>query len=160
MVATLFASIDGLPLHPLVVHAVVVLVPLSTLGALLVALRPRWAPAYAPLVAVGAVAGALSAFVAARAGNALEAELGYSGDALTLLMEHGRWGTYVVNLGAGFALAAVAAVVLGSRLGAGTRWPRVASWVAVALGVAATVFTFLAGETGAESVWGFVYGTA
>jgi uncharacterized membrane protein len=39
--------VSGLPLHPLVVHAVVVLVPMALLGALLVAVwpagRPRWA---------------------------------------------------------------------------------------------------------------------
>lgn len=151
-------SLDGLPLHPLVVHAVVVLVPLSALGAVVVAARPRWARTYGPLVAAGAVAGAVSAWVAQRAGNALEAELGYTGDLLTALEEHGRWGVWVTNLGIAFAVVAVLSTVLAFRSGPGTRWQVVAGWLAAVLGVAATVFTVLAGETGAASVWGYVYG--
>jgi len=158
MVSTLFASIDGLPLHPLVIHAVVVLVPLTTLGAVLVAARRRWAPTFGPLVAAGAVASALAALVAQRAGNSLEEVLGYTGEPAELIQEHGRYGLYVVNLSVAFAVVSVASLVLTSRLGAGTRWPRVLAWLAAALGVAATVFTVLAGETGAESVWGYVYG--
>lgn len=156
MLPTLFASINGLPLHPLVVHAVVVLVPLSTLGAVLVAARRSWAPAYGPLVAAGAVAAALAALVAQQAGEALEVQLGYEGNPSDLLLEHGRHGLYVVNLGIAFAVASVTSLVLTSRLGASSRWPRVTAWVAAALGVAATVFAFLAGETGAEQVWGYV----
>ena len=156
MLPTLFASVNGLPLHPLVVHAVVVLVPLSALGAVLVAARRGWAPAYGPLVAAGAVASALAALVAQQAGNALEVQLGYEGAPSELLLEHGRHGLYVVNLGIAFAVASVASVLLTSRLGPGTRWPRVTAWVAAALGVAATVFAFLAGETGAQQTWGYL----
>jgi len=35
-------EIAGLPLHPLVVHAAVVFVPLAALGAILLAVVPRW----------------------------------------------------------------------------------------------------------------------
>ncbi|WP_380169222.1 DUF2231 domain-containing protein [Jannaschia sp. R86511] len=158
MIATLFTSVNGLPLHPLVVHAVVVLVPLATLGAVLVAARPRWAPGYGPLVAVAAVLGAVAALVAQQAGEALEVAMGYAGDPSPELLTHGRHGLYVVNLGIAFAVATVASVVLTGRLGAGTRWPRVTAWLAAALGVAATVFTVLAGDTGAAMVWGYVLG--
>jgi uncharacterized membrane protein len=154
----MFAEIQGLPLHPLVVHAVVVLVPLSALGAVLVAARPRWARPYGPLVAFGAVAAAGAAWVAQQAGNALEAELGYTGDALERIETHGRWGLYVVNLGAGFAVLAVVSTVLAFRLGPDNRWQRVAAWLTAALGVGATVFAVLAGDTGARSVWGSVLG--
>lgn len=156
----MFAELDGLPLHPLVVHAVVVLVPLSALGAVLVAARPRWARPYGPLVAAGALAAAASAWVAQRSGNALQVERGLTGEAGELIASHGRWGLYVANLGLGFALLAVVSTVLAFRLGAGSRWQVVTAWLAAALGVAATVFTVLAGETGAESVWGYLYGDA
>lgn len=155
----MFEQINGLPLHPLVVHAVVVLVPLSAIGALLVALRPRWARPYGPLVAVGAVAAAGSAWVAMQAGNALETELGYTGDLLAQLAEHGRWGLYVVYLGIAFAVVAIVSTVLAFRGRPGSAARRVSAWLAATLGAAATVFTFLAGETGAESVWGYLYGS-
>lgn len=152
-----FSQIGGLPLHPLVVHAVVVLLPLSTLGALAVAARPRWARAYGPLVALGAVVAAVAALVAKEAGEALERQLAYTGEAAVAIAEHGRWGLYTVNLGAAFAVLTVVAVVLARRAGDGDRAHRVVQWLAVAVGIAATVFTFLAGESGAASRWGFVF---
>jgi hypothetical protein len=151
-----FEQIGGLPLHPLVVHAVVVLLPLSAVGAVLVAARPRWARPYGPLVALGALAAAASAVVAVQAGNALEAELGYTGEALELLSEHGRWGLWTRNLALAFAVLALVATGLAFRR-PGTAARAVAALAAV-VGLAATVFAVLAGETGATSVWGFVFG--
>lgn len=159
MLPTLFASVDGLPLHPLVVHAVVVLVPLAALGAVLVAARRRWAPTFGPLVAAGAVAAAVSALVAQQAGQALQQALNYTaGEGNDLIDQHSRYGQSVVYLSVAFAVATVASVVLTGRLGAVTRWPRVLGWLAAVLGVAATVLTVLAGDTGSTSVWGYVYG--
>ena len=48
----MFSTIFGLPAHPLVVHAVVVLVPLSALAGLVVAVWPAARERYAP-VALG-----------------------------------------------------------------------------------------------------------
>ena len=65
----------GLPLHPLVVHAVVVLVPAAVIGALLVALWPavraRWG---VPVVVVAAVA-TISIPIATSTGEGLERNL-------------------------------------------------------------------------------------
>ena len=154
----MFETFDGLPLHPLVVHAVVVLVPLSALGALLVAARPRWARPYGPLVAFGAVVASVAALVAQQAGNALQVQVAKGGEFAEAIEAHGRWGLYVVNLGIGFAVLSLVSVVLAFTLGTGTRYQQVARWAAAAVGVVATVFTFLAGESGASSVWGPLYG--
>ncbi|MBC8092563.1 MAG: hypothetical protein H7Y15_11605, partial [Pseudonocardia sp.] len=35
-------TLDGVPLHPLVIHAVVVLLPLAAVGTLAMAVRPVW----------------------------------------------------------------------------------------------------------------------
>lgn len=48
----MFDLVNGLPVHPLVVHAVVVLLPLAIVGTILVAVRPTWRRAYGPLVVV------------------------------------------------------------------------------------------------------------
>ncbi len=151
-------TIDGLPLHPLVVHVVVVLVPLSALGAVLVAARPRWARPYGPLVAFGAVVAAVSALVAQQAGNSLQVQVNKAGELAEAIETHGRWGLYVVNLGLGFAVLSSVSVVLAFALGTVTRYQQIARWAAAAVGVVATVFTFLAGESGAASVWGPLYG--
>ena len=50
----MFDLINGIPLHPLVVHAVVVLLPLAVLGTIAIALRPSWRVRYGPLVVAAA----------------------------------------------------------------------------------------------------------
>lgn len=72
-----FDTIFGLPVHALVVHAVVVLVPLSALGAIVIALVPRWSRRFGVLVVLGALAGTGAAFVAERSGRQLASRVGY-----------------------------------------------------------------------------------
>lgn len=72
----MFDLINGLPLHPLVVHAVVVLLPLATLGTLAIAVRPAWRRPYGLLVvACTALATALIP-VSTSSGEALEKHVG------------------------------------------------------------------------------------
>lgn len=153
-------EINGLPLHPLSVHAVVVLVPLTALVGLGYAFVPRWRWLLRwPLVAL-AVVGAGFSVLAASAGEALaEARPGLE----QLVEEHQEYGELLRNL----ALAYVAAAGLGAwalggtsalASGAGTRETRGAlGWVALAAlaagAVALLVVAFLAGESGARAVW-------
>jgi len=75
----MFDLINGLPIHPLVVHAVVVLLPLAILGTVAIAVRPAWRTAYGPLVlGCAAVATALIP-VATSSGEALEKHVGDPG---------------------------------------------------------------------------------
>ena len=68
----LFDTVTGLPVHPLVVHAVVVLGPLAALLAVTYVVVPRWRVGLRwPLVLLSVVAAA-SAFVAEQSGEALE----------------------------------------------------------------------------------------
>jgi uncharacterized membrane protein len=77
----MFDTIQGLPLHPLVVHAVVVLLPLAVAGTLAVALVPRWRRTFGPLVALLATAGTALVPVATQSGESLVARVGApSGD--------------------------------------------------------------------------------
>ena len=154
-------EINGLPLHPLSVHAVVVLVPLTALVGLVYALVPKWRWLLRwPLVAV-AVLGAAFSVLATSAGEALaESRPGLE----ELVEEHAEYGELLRNL----ALAYVAASALGAWAlggtsalvsGRGTQETRGAlGWVAIAAlvagGVALLVAAFLAGESGARAVWG------
>ena len=67
--------IGGLPLHPLVVHATVVLVPLTVLGALVIVAWPAARRRYGSLVALAAVAAAVCTIVAEQTGEGLEHNL-------------------------------------------------------------------------------------
>jgi len=64
-------EITGLPLHPLVVHAAVTLIPLSAVGAVALAVAPRWRWLTRWPVAVVTVAAAVVAWVARLSGGAL-----------------------------------------------------------------------------------------
>jgi hypothetical protein len=154
-------EINGLPLHPLVVHAVVVLGPLAGLTGLAFAFVPRWRWLLRwPLVGLALVT-AVAAVVAAAAGEALvEARPGLG----QLVEDHEAWGELLRNA----ALAYVAAVALGawslggpSALASGrgaretTPVVGVLATVLIAVGaVALLVLVFLAGDSGARAVWG------
>ena len=67
-----FDLINGVPVHPLVVHAAVVLVPLAGLGVLLMVVVPRFSRRFGWLVALAAAAATGACFVAKAAGEQLE----------------------------------------------------------------------------------------
>lgn len=64
-------TVFGLPVHALVVHAVVVLLPLAALGAIAVTVVPRLMRGYGPLVAAATVAAVAAVPVATRSGQHL-----------------------------------------------------------------------------------------
>jgi hypothetical protein len=144
-------TVGGLPLHPLLVHAVVVLLPLAAFGAGLVAARPSWSQPFGPLVAAGALAGAVAATLAKLAGDRLAAAIEITPGFQPVIDEHGRLGLYVVVAAWPFALLAA---VLGRRPGGPAA--QVAGVLAAAAGVAAVVTTVLAGHSGSAAVWGAV----
>ena len=67
---------NGLPLHPLVVHAVVVLLPLAAVATLLVVVRPVWRRQLGVWVLLLAAAGVFAVPVATSTGEQLRASLG------------------------------------------------------------------------------------
>ena len=146
-------TIGGLPAHPLIIHAVVVLIPLSALGAVAVAIRAGWNRPYAPLVAAGAVVSAITATMAELAGNALLNTIKVSPAYVALLDEHGRFGVYTVYASWVFAVVAVATAVLGRR---GSGSSRALGWVSAVVGLVALILVVITGDLGATSVWGTV----
>lgn len=146
----MFDTVAGLPLHPLVVHAVVVLLPLTALATVAVALLPRWRPATGPVAVLAAVMVVVS-FVAKESGEALQhARSALMADGSTIAEEHGERGELVPFVA--LALFAAAALVwFGGRRPA-LRVP--AAVVAVVVGLAAIGWTVIVGDSGARSVWG------
>lgn len=142
-------SIAGLPLHPLVVHGPVVLLPLAALGFLVVAFVRRWRAAYSALVALGASAGAAFAIVAKETGESLA-------EVTKLPVAHERWADLLVAASVGFAVLTWAFWFL-QRAGAKARWARFVTPLVVLTAVAALVvlvLTVLTGHSGAQAVWG------
>lgn len=155
-------EIAGLPTHPLVVHATVVLVPLSALAALLLALVPRWRWLTRWPTAVLAVAATALAWLATWSGESLvEARPKLE----SLVEEHQElaellaWSTLpfaAVVLVAAWSLAGSTALASG-RGAQGSRMPaleRLLPVLLVAGALGLLVLAVVTGDSGARAVWG------
>jgi uncharacterized membrane protein len=147
-----FDLIRGLPIHPLVVHAAVVLVPLTALGLLLMALLPRFSRANGWLVVAIGAAAAVASVVARLSGIALQQRTAAP------RFDHAELGGSMPWF-AGALLLATAGLWLVDRREAaagssGRRGVRGAvAVVAVAVALANLVWIYRVGDSGARSVW-------
>lgn len=159
----------GLPAHPLIVHAVVVLVPLCSLGLALCAIWPAARRRLALTVFVLSASVAALVPFATESGEWLEERVGET----ALLERHAELGDaflpYAVALVVGAAsVAALRWVEARSEAkgggaggaGGGTSARRAPLWMAVVVAVVALVTsaaagyeTYLVGHSGAASVW-------
>ncbi len=152
----MFDLINGLPIHPLVVHAVVVLVPLTALGAIAIALKPSWRRTYGPLVVVVGVVSAILCPIATSSGEALEKRVGDPG-------EHAQLGDQLVWFVIPLAVLALVLVLLDRRRGR-TRAsaskvdsptvPKVVAGLAILAALATGFQAYRVGDSGAKVVWG------
>ncbi|MFB9236627.1 DUF2231 domain-containing protein [Plantactinospora siamensis] len=101
-------TVNGLPLHPLVVHAVVVLLPLGALGVIALAVRPAWRHRYGVLVAAITLVATVLIPVATDSGETLEAHVGDPG-------RHAELGDQLLYFALPLLLAALALAWLGWR---------------------------------------------
>lgn len=155
-------EIAGLPLHPLVVHATVVLVPLSAALAVALAVLPRWRWLTRWPAAAVAVLGLALSWLASSSGEALaEARPGLE----QLVEEHEELGELLANAMVPFALLVVLAAwslagpsALASGRGAqDSRIPvldKVLPALLVLGAAGVLVLVVLVGDSGARAVWG------
>lgn len=145
-------EILGLPLHPLVVHAAVVLVPLAALGALLVVAFAKVRTRYGLLTAVFAAAAAGCALAARYSGPSFATHLGLEHS--TRIMRHATYGTWMPwpALVLVIALALFLWSVQSNRGGTGLRV--VSGAVTVLAALISLVLMALTGHAGATAVWG------
>ncbi len=153
-------ELNGVPLHPLVIHAVVVFVPLAALAAVALSIpKWRWLARWpALLLTLGATA---ACYVSTITGSDLMEDRGL--EQLALVRTHETWGERLMIAMWIFALVVVVAfwaLPHVTRLSGGT--DRVAKVVAlekplmVLLPLAAAavlVLVFLTGDAGARAVW-------
>ena len=142
----MFDTISGLPVHVLVVHAVVVLLPLMAVVTVAVAVRRGWRSAAPWVVLADAVVVGL-AYAAKESGEVLQERLGQFTP--NVAEDHGKHGELVPY----FALALLVAAVLVWLTSRSARLVPVAVALAVLTGVGALWWTYLTGESGARAVW-------
>lgn len=170
--------VGGLPLHPLVVHFVVVLLVIAVGGAVLIAVWPAVRRRYGWLVVVAAGVGTALVPITTNSGEFLESRIGTNPG----IQEHARLGDLLVWWALGLFVAVTALMVLhqrgekaqpepaedgsggatmvATRQASGTKIAvLVAAVVTVGLAVATGVHTFRVGDAGARLVWEFVEDT-
>lgn len=142
-------EVVGLPLHPLVVHAVVVLVPLTALGLIVMVTSGSRSTRYSPVVVFVSVAATASAFVARWSGEQLRAQRGPAQS------QHFEYGDYVPWVALGI-LVLVSLLALMDRQSGGKRNAVGAlfAFVCVVAALGGVALTVLVGHSGAELVWG------
>jgi uncharacterized membrane protein len=143
----MFDTIAGLPVHPLVVHAVIVLLPLSALGAVLVAVKQSWNRRYGWLVLLSTFVATGSAFVAKESGEALASRVGFPED-------HIEWGEKIPIASLGLLVLVAALWWLDrSHPDGRTTLAKVVSVLTVLAAAGALALAVLAGHSGATAVW-------
>ena len=143
----MFDLVNGLPVHALVVHAVVVLVPLAALGATAIAVRRTWRKRYGVLVAAAAALGAVLTPVATSSGEALERRVGDPGT-------HAALGDQLIWFVIPLLVLVLALVALDRRGSTGSTVLRVVSALVVVAALATTVQVVRIGDSGARAAWG------
>jgi uncharacterized membrane protein len=146
----MFDTINGLPIHPLVVHAIVVLLPLSILGVLALVVRPAWRARYGVLVAACAAVATLLIPVATSSGESFERRVGNPG-------MHAELGDQLLWFAIPLLVVAVAIVVVDRGIpDKAVRRPvaGLVSVVAVMAAIAAGVQVYRVGDSGAKAAWG------
>lgn len=142
----------GLPLHPLLVHGAVVLVPLVAIGALVMSYLPSFSRRHGKIILGLAIIAQISVFLAKISGEALEDILNKS------VEKHAELGEIAPFV----TIPMVVLIYLrwrmdrsGSTFGS-VLIRRLTSVALVVASLTSIVFIFLVGHSGAESVWGWI----
>ncbi|WP_051209545.1 DUF2231 domain-containing protein [Propionicicella superfundia] len=157
-------EVFGLPVHPLVVHAAVVFVPLTMLGALLVSFWRKGRERYGTLALILSVVTVVVVLVAKLSGDALRAGLPAVPPVVDAHETYGSaliWPSLAAVIGIGLVLVAdwlTGRAPTSAEPGTVTARARAFRVVGIAVNVlaAATGLTLviLTGHSGATAVWG------
>jgi hypothetical protein len=147
-----FGMLAGLPLHPLLVHSAVVLVPLVAIGALVMSYLPSFSRRHGKLILIIALVAQASVFLAKLSGQAFSEILNKE------VEKHAELGEIAPLV----TIPMVALIYLRWRMdraGSTTGSVVIRRLISVALVIASLVslvVIFLVGHSGASSVWGWI----
>jgi hypothetical protein len=142
----------GLPLHPLLVHSAVILVPLVAIGALVMSYLPSFSRRHGKLILIVALVAQVSVFLAKISGEAFSEILDKE------VEKHAQLGEIAPFV----TIPMVALIYLRWRMdraGSSTGSVAIRRLTSVALVIASLVslvMIFLVGHSGASSVWGWI----
>jgi hypothetical protein len=155
----MFDTILGLPVHALVVHVVVVLVPLGALGVVAMVFVPSWRQRFGLAVLAILTAGLVAVPVATRSGGKLEERLNAGGVVAKQIRDHEDMGRLVLYPTIALWVLAAALVLLDRRGRSGGAVMLVAVLAVLAAGTAATLVA-ITGHLGSTAVWSCTIGSS
>jgi len=146
-------EINGLPLHPLVVHAAVVFGPLAAAAAVTYAVVPRWRDRLRWPMLVVVIAATASIWAAYYTGINFRASKDFFNQppVAAKIDRHAHLAGILRWVTTALAVVAVLAAWLHARTGVVRL---VLSAGLVVAGVATLVYVALTGDAGAQTVWG------
>ncbi len=140
-------TVFGLPTHVLVVHGAVVLLPLASIGAFIMAFSPRFSVRFGPIVVAVAGLGVIFAILSRQSGQAFALVQGVTA-------AHLQAGTWLPLFAVALLAAVLALWIVDRRMRRGrTLSGQILAVVVVAVAVLTTGWTIRTGHTGAEAVW-------
>lgn len=148
-------TVAGLPVHPLVVHAAVVLVPLAALGAIIIAFVRAASRRFGILVVIAAGAGAVASLLAKESGEQLAARVG-------MPQEHADLGDTMPIIAAALFVVVLVFWLVDRGVPMNRRrpiWLSALAVVQVLVAALAIYWMLRVGHSGAEAVWGSTAGT-
>ena len=139
----LFDLFLGLPVHVLITHVVVVLLPLSAFALIALVFLPKLRKNYSLLTLIGLGVSVVAAFIAKESGEALSYRVGTPS-------VHTEWGekTLIVAV-----LLFISALVWQFLLKKKNKFGFIIGYLAVILAITALVISYLAGHSGAKASW-------
>jgi predicted membrane protein DUF2231 len=155
----MFDTVLGLPVHALVIHVVVVLVPLSAVGVAAIALVPRWRARFGWVVVALATAGLVAVPVATQSGYRLKERLNAGGVVARQIHAHQQLGRLVIYPVLAMWILALALMLLDRRARQGRVVAVVAALAVLGAG-ASTALVVLAGHKGSTAVWSCTIGSS
>jgi hypothetical protein len=142
-------TISGLPVHPLIVHATVVVVPTAALLVALAAVHPRFRAWIGPVPALAAVVACVLVPLSTSSGEELEHHVGDS----SLVEKHAQLADTLIWLVLPLALVAVVGWWMHRRTTAGTGAVVAVAVASVVLAGGTLVDVVLIGHSGAKAAW-------
>ena len=141
---SLLYTISGLPVHALVVHFAVVILPLAATALIALIYMPKLKSQYSFVTTIGIVLGSAAVLVAKQSGEALAENIG-------LPVKHADWGSLLTY--AAFVLMVLTLIWYRSSKGRRSRVVTALGHTTVLAAIAVLGLTFLTGHTGAQAVW-------
>ena len=145
----MFDSINGVPIHALIVHVAIVLIPLSAIGAILIAARPKALRLFGAATVIGAGVGAVASVISKTSGQNLSQRVGWP-------QEHVDYGNISPIAAVAFLLLLVVFWLIARGVPLNRNrplWLKVFGAALILAAIGITYLTVLTGFSGASATW-------